>query len=530
MVHAIIVRIIVKYGLFLLRCLLGPFFKLRGLRKRRRCPPIKDRILLLSATEIARKIRKREISSEEVIIAYVKRCKEVNPSINAIVEDRFDVAIQEAREIDKFLQSTTIDEAKIASERPLLGLPVTIKESIAVQGMSHTVAMKDTPSRATKDAEVVARIREAGGIPLLVSNTPELCMWWHTSNKITGTTRNPYDTRRTAGGSSGGEAALVGSGASILSLVSDIGGSARLPAMFCGVFGHKPTPNWISVEGHKPSANDKNWPLFFAIGSMVRYATDLPLLLSVMSQSDEARNTFNKKVCLKNIKFFYMDDYGPVPSSLTTDVKDAISKLMRHLEDSSHVQVQKTNLENMKQSFELGLIILFKISDVYSMFNRWDDPKKSKRVLTEALKFIFFMSSHTFPAICYGVGKSIVERTSASNYKKMMEIRMRLKKQFEELLGDNGVLICPSFTSSAHYPHECAYNICNYTYMIIFNVLGFPVTQCPLGLDKNQLPVGVQIVANPGCDHLTIAVAQEIERTFGGWQEPQGREFVCDVA
>lgn len=80
----------------------------------------------------------RQISSEEVIIAYVKRCKEVNPSINAIVEDRFDVAIQEARKIDSFLQSTTVDETKIASEKPLLGLPVTIKESIAVQGELHT--------------------------------------------------------------------------------------------------------------------------------------------------------------------------------------------------------------------------------------------------------------------------------------------------------------------------------------------------------------------------------------------------------
>lgn len=242
----IMMKVIIKYGLFLLRCLLGPFFKLRGLKKRRRCPPIEDRILLLSATEIAQKIRKREISSEEVIVAYVKRCRQVNPSINAIVEDRFDAAIQEAREIDSFLQSTTKDEAKIASERPLLGLPVTVKESIAVQGMSYSVGVKDTPSRATEDADVVARIREAGGIPLLVSNTPELCMWWHTFNKVTGTTRNPYDTRRTAGGSSGGEAALVSAGASLLSLVSDIGGSARLPALFCGVFGHKPTPSKFS--------------------------------------------------------------------------------------------------------------------------------------------------------------------------------------------------------------------------------------------------------------------------------------------
>ncbi|KAL6256403.1 hypothetical protein P5V15_012516 [Pogonomyrmex californicus] len=486
-------KIIVKYSLFLLYCLLGPFFKLRSLKKRRRCPSIEDQILLQSATEIAQKIRKKEISSEEVIIAYVKRCKRVNPLINAIVEDRFEEAIQEAREIDAFLQSTTMDEAKIASEKPLLGLPVTIKESIAVQGMSYSVGMKENVlSRATKDADVVARIRKAGGIPLLVSNTPELCLWWHTFNKITGTTNNPYDTRRSAGGSSGGEV------------------------------------HYISIDGHKPGSNDENWPSFFSIGSMVRYAKDLPLILTVLSQSNEAKTIFNKKVNLKDMKFFYMDDYGTITSPIRSDVKNAIYKLIRHLETIDNVKVQKANLEDMKMSFELSIIILLKIKDVYSMYNRLDDPEKSKSVFMETLKYIFFMSSHTFPAICYGILKCIGEKISESSYTKMMDIRTQLKKQFKELLGDNGVLICPSFISSAHYPHDTLYNVPNYTYLMIFNVLGFPVTQCPIGFDKNQLPVGLQIVANPDCDHLTIAVAQEIERTFGGWREPD--ELICDMA
>ncbi|EGI66814.1 PREDICTED: fatty-acid amide hydrolase 2-A-like [Acromyrmex echinatior] len=517
---------VIKYFFFFLRCLLGPFFKLQGLKKRLRCPPIENQILLLSATEIAQKIRKREISSEEVIVTYVERCKKVNPLINAIVEDRFDAAIQEAREIDNFLQSTIIDETKIANEKPLLGLPITIKESIAVQGMSYSVGMKDVSLRATEDADVVKRIRKAGGIPLLVSNTPELCMWWHTFNNITGITRNPYDTRRTAGGSSGGEAALLGSGASILGLASDIGGSVRLPAMFCGIFGHKPTPNWISIEGHKPSANDENWSTFFSIGSMVRYATDLPLLLTVISQSDEARITFNKKVNLSDIKYFYMDNCGPIPDSITTDVQNVIYKLKRHLEVISGARVEKVNFKDMKRSFEMSSIILLSIKDVYSMFNRWDNPKKSKSLFMEILRYISFMSSHTFPAIFFGLFKNIVENFPVSTYNEMIELRTRLRKQLEALLSNDGVLICPSFTSSAYYPHECLYNISNITFMMIFNVLGFPVTQCPLGFDKNQLPIGVQIVANPGCDHLTIAVAQEIERKFGGWREPQTRGVV----
>lgn len=521
MIRISIIKALIKGSLFCLYCLLGPFFKLRGLKKKRQCSPIDNPILLQSATEIARKIRRREIGSEEVITAYVKRCKEVNPLINAIVEDRFEAAVQEAREIDDFLKSTTMDETRIASEKPLLGLPVTIKESIAVQGMSYSVGMKDVPSRATSDANVVAKIRKAGGIPLLVSNTPELCLWWHTYNKVTGTTKNPYDTRRTAGGSSGGEAALLGAGASLLGLVSDIAGSARLPAMFCGIFGHKPTPNWISVQGHKPSASDKNWSSFFAIGSMVRYASDLPLLLTVMSQTDEARIGFNKKVHLKDIKFFYMDHCDPrVTNTVNSDIKDAIYKLIRYLETTYGVKVQKANLEDMKSCFEISTIILARIQGVYSMFNRSDDSKKSKSVLAETLKYLFFMSSHTFPAIMYGIIKNICDLLPDSKYNKLLEKRMQLKKQFEELLGDNGVLIFPSFNLTAHYPHESVYNVCNYTYMMIFNVLGFPVTQCPLGFDKNHLPLGLQIVANPGCDYLTIAVAQEIEKTFGGWREP----------
>lgn len=521
MIHISIVKALIKGSLFCLYCLLGPLFKLRGLKKKQQCSLIDNQILLQSATEIARRIRRREIGSEEVITAYIKRCKEVNPLINAIVEDRFEAAVQEACEIDDFLKSTTMDEARIASEKPLLGVPVTIKESIAVQGMSYSVGVKDVPSRATSDANVVAKIREAGGIPLLVSNTPELCLWWHTYNKVTGTTKNPYDIRRTAGGSSGGEAALLGSGASLVGLVSDIAGSARLPAMFCGIFGHKPTPNWVSIEGHKPSANDKNWSSFFSIGPMVRYASDLPLLLTVMSQTDEARIGFNKKVHLKDMKFFYMDHCDPkITNPVSNDMKGAIYKLIRYLKTTYGVKVEKANLEDMKSSFEISALCLLNIQDVYSSFNRSDDSKKSKSVLAETLKYLFFMSPHTFPAIAYEITKNISDLLPASKYNKVLEKRMQLKKQFEELLGDNGVLIFPSFISSAHYPHESVYNVCNYTYMMIFNVLGFPVTQCPLGFDKNQLPVGLQIAANPGCDYLTIAVAQEIEKAFGGWREP----------
>lgn len=523
-----IIKIIIKTFFLLLFCLIRPFSKLQGLKKKRQCSPITDPILLQPATEIARKIRRREISSEDVITAYVTRCREVNPLINAIVEDRFEAALQEAREVDSFLKSTTLNDDSIASKKPLLGLPITVKESIAVQGMSYCVGVKDTPSRATRDADIVTRIREAGGIPLLVSNTPELCMWWHTFNKITGVTRNPYDTRRTPGGSSGGEAALLGAGASLLGIGSDIAGSIRLPALFCGIFGHKPTPDWISVKGHKPSATDEDWTSFFAIGSMVRYAVDLPLVLTVMAQSDQAKIGFNRKVSLKDIKFFFMDNsISTVTSRASDDLRDTIYKLAEHVENAHGVKVQKASLEGMKSSFELSALILLRIKNIYSMYNRTDDPKKSKSMFAEILRYVLCMSPHTFAAICYAILKCIANKFPRSVYNDMKEKRMQLKEQLRELLGENGVLIFPTFISTAYYPVETVCNISNYTYLMIWNALGLPVTQCPLGFDKDQLPLGVQIVANPGCDHLTLAVAQDIEREFGGWREPaEAKDFI----
>ena len=126
---------------------------------------------------------------------------------------------------------------------PLLGVPFTVKESIALEGMPNTagvVARREY--RASRTATAVKRLVDAGAIPLGVTNTSELTLWIESENRLYGRTNNPYDWSRTAGGSSGGEGAAVGSGGSAFGIGGDIGGSIRIPALFCGVFGHKPRP------------------------------------------------------------------------------------------------------------------------------------------------------------------------------------------------------------------------------------------------------------------------------------------------
>lgn len=518
---------ILKFLLLLLGVVLAPFIKWRALKKSKQLPQIQNRILLLPGTEIARRIRKRELTSVEVINCYIERCKDVNPILNAIVETRYDAAIQEAQRVDAFLKSTTKTEKELEDETPLLGVPVTIKESIAVQGMSHSAGVKkEIPSKADRDALVVKFLRDAGAIVLLVSNTPELCMFWESYNNVTGYTWNPYDTNRSSGGSSGGEGALLGSACSVLGVGSDVAGSARVPALYCGIFGHKPTPGWVPYDGHTPDSTHKDWDQLFTIGPMVRYATDLPLVLKVMSQSDEAQSQLSKKVSVKDIKFFYLDEEvgSGITKAVDREMKSSIHRLKRHIEESHGMKVQKAQLSDIKLSFNIGSYVLLKLAEIDSIFGR--GAVTFKQICYECLRYVCCLSPHIFPCILYGILTWSYDRLPDEYGKKMVRKNALLKQQFQDLLGNDGVLIYPTFISPACYPYESFENIANISYMMIFNALGLPVTQCPMGLNRKGLPIGLQIVANPGCDHLTIAVAQEIERAFGGWQQPTREKTV----
>lgn len=141
-----------------------------------------------------------------MIRTYIERIKEVNPIINAVAEERFDLAINEAKSVDTFLKTTKKHVEEILIETPLLGVPISVKQSVAVAGMRHHSGSKLVDaSPATNDGKAVALVKKAGAIILVTTNTPEYCLFWETFNNVTGTTNNPYDSRRTSGGSSGGE-------------------------------------------------------------------------------------------------------------------------------------------------------------------------------------------------------------------------------------------------------------------------------------------------------------------------------------
>ncbi len=210
------------------------------------------KLLTLSGTRLAEMIRRKEVTSLDVVKTHIAHIKRVNPSINAVVKDRFDAAIAEAKAADKRVKDSSPE-----SLPPFHGVPCTVKESFLLTGMPNTsglVARKDII--ADHDATAVARLRKSGAIPLGVTNIPELCMWMETDNRLYGRTNNPYNTKHIVGGSSGGEGAIIGSGGSPFGVGADIGGSIRMPAFFNGVFGHKATGGLVPNSGQVPSCKE----------------------------------------------------------------------------------------------------------------------------------------------------------------------------------------------------------------------------------------------------------------------------------
>src|SRR5438128_3398712 len=237
-------------------------------------------LTLLSATQMAEKIRQRQVSPRELVEAHLQNIERLNPNLNAFIQVDAEGALRTARRAE-----TTIEKGDALG--PLYGVPLSIKGSIAVTAMRCEAGTKLRRGYvAPTDAPLVTRLREAGAIILGVTNTPELLMAWETDNLLYGRTNNPWDLTRTAGGSSGGEAAAIASGCVAGGVGIDGGGSIRVPAHFSGICGLKPTPGRIPSTGHYPNSVGP-FALLGVVGPMARTIADLRVLFEVMAGPDD---------------------------------------------------------------------------------------------------------------------------------------------------------------------------------------------------------------------------------------------------
>lgn len=469
-----------------------------------------------SGTRIARAIRDGERTSEELVSLHLAHAERVAPELNAIVCSRRERALGEARRADEAVR--TRDAGTLARFH---GVPCTIKESFALEGMPLTaglVARRDRVS--TADAVCVRRMRAAGAIPLGVTNVSELLMWMESDNRVYGRTRNPYNSARIAGGSSGGEGAAVGAGIAPFGLGADIGGSIRLPAFFCGVFGHKPTGGLVPNAGQWPIAHGPALR-YLCSGPLARRAEDLWPLLSELAGPDpespecEPRGVRGApdEVSIDGLRVLHVEGNGlrRVHAELARAQDDAA----RHLA-SRGARVERVAIPALRGSVLYWAAMMSAAGGEEFAEMLFAGARRS--VLPELARLAVGRSAHTLPALLLALIEQVPKLLPGDTDRLVREAGA-LRRELADRIGE-GVMLYPTYTRPAPRHRMPLLTPIDWAYTAIVNVMELPSTQVPLGLGREGLPLGCQVVAGHFEDHRSIAVALELERAFGGWVPP----------
>jgi len=464
---------------------------------------------LLSAREIAAQIRRKAVSPVEVARAHLDRIERLNPKLNAFVDCQPEAVLAQARDAEKAILRG--DELG-----PLHGAPVSIKSSIDVAGHLCEAGTRLRAGHiAAEDAPLVARLRAAGAVILGVTNAPELLMAWETDNLLYGRTNNPWDLTRTAGGSSGGEAAAIAAGLSAGGVGSDGGGSIREPAHFCGICGLKPTPGRIPSTGHFPKSGGP-FVLIGVVGPMARTVEDLRMLFEVMAGWDdgdpcsapvEVREVHEEVIRSMNIGFFEDDGRTPVTKETKSAVNRAASLLL-----SCGFHVESFRPEGLEQARRLWWEFFGRAGGmILEPLLRGHESELSP-LLREFRGWTNAEPPHT--------GESLLAAWLGRD-----EVREKILLQMRKY----PVLICPAAAIPAFRHGEREWLVEGKTvkyldawsYCEWFNLLGFPAAVVPMGYSDEGLPIGVQIVGRPWQEEIVLEVAAKLEEERGPWAAPQ---------
>lgn len=465
-------------------------------------------LTFLSAVSMVEQIRKKRLSPVELVEAHLARIEALNPKLNAFVHIDAEGARMRAR---------AAEAAVLKGEElgVLHGVPLSIKSSVEVVEMPWEAGTKlRTGIVGEQDAPLVVRLRQAGAIIIGVTNAPELLMAWETDNLLYGRTNNPWDLTRTAGGSSGGEAAAIAAGISAGGVGSDGGGSIRQPAHFSGICGLKPTPGRIPATGHFP-ASVGPFALLGVVGPMARNVEDLKVLFEVMQGPDDGDPSaapvpirWPGKDELKHTRIGYFEDDGrtPVTAETRAAVRTAADALRR-----AGFQVEAFRPDGLEVARQLWWK-LFGIAGGMML-----DPMTKGReaelgpILVEFCRGVADQPTHTAQSLLATWIQSDVVRA-----------------QVFAQMRDYPVLLCPAASIPAFRHGERSWQVEGKTveyldawsYTEWFNLLGTPAVVVPAGKSPEGLPIGVQIVARPWQEELVISIASALEAQRGCYGHP----------
>lgn len=296
-----------------------------------------------------------------------------------------------------------------------------------------------------------------------------------------------------------------------------------MPSYFNGIFGHKPSPSIVSNTGQWPIPLEEEQKSFLGIGPMSRFACDLKPMLRVMAGDNAEKLRLDEPVNLSSIKYFYQESDGGAffVSPVDYDIRVAMDKVIRHLQIALKAKPQRVKMASLKNSISIWLANM-KDKNGVGFDSQLANMKGRINPYTELFKKLLGKSMHTFIAILTAITDRIGVKYDSPEYHLKVKERDDLRREFQEMLGTNGVFIYPTHPTVAPYHNEPIIKAFNFSYTAIINVLGLPATAVPLGLGpKEGLPIGLQIVANRNQDRLCLAVASELERAFGGWVAPK---------
>jgi amidase len=448
----------------------------------------------LPLTALAAGLRRGELSSEAVTRAYLDRIDAINPKLNAVVQLRREAALREAREADG---------VPLEKRGPLHGVPVTIKDSLDTAGI---VTTGGTKGRATfvprEDATVVNRLRAAGAIVMGKTNTPDLTLGYETNNLVYGRTNNPFDPERTSGGSSGGAAAILAAGGSPLDIGSDTGGSIRLPAHFCGVAGLKPTAGRVPRTGHIIDFAGASQFLTH-IGPLARHVEDLSLVLGLIAGPDGVdphvvpvplREAGALKLTGLRVAFFTRLP----PLEPTAETTSVVLNAVASLERGGCRTRPFGPIPDAQRLYERYMAVLYGDGGaaVARMLDGWGSGESPLR---ERLRQMAALPSGELTALFEGLD--------------------RWRSRMLGLIADHDAIVCPVNVGPA--PRHGAFDRATAAYTQVFNVTGWPSTVVRAGTSAEGLPIGVQVVAHPWREDVSLALAGYLEHALGPFPGPR---------
>lgn len=475
-----------------------------------------------TATRLVADLRSRQVSATELLDHTIDRVEALDGAINAVVVRDFGRARDEARQADAALAA--------GDTRPLLGLPMTVKEAFNVAGLPTTwglPGMQDIP--VLEDAVVVARLKAAGAVIIGKTNIPVMLADWQSANPVHGVTRNPWDVSRTPGGSSGGGAAALAAGLVSLEYGSDLASSLRAPAHYCGVYAHKPSHGLTPSRGFAPPGAPTSCPApvidLAVVGPMARSADDLALALDVTAGPDDHEAVGYRlhlppprHAALKDHRVLVLDRHPLLPTS--DSIRVALADRAARLESlGCKIGRESPHLPDLAQIAATFVELLM----AQMSADTADEAYAQARMAAERLP------KGADPMASAAVRGGVL---SHRDWIAADRLRTAFAHQWRALFRDWDVVLCPSMPTQAPplngpggpampeidglaVPYEA-----QPLWGTLATLTGNPATAFPIGLDAAGLPIGAQAIGPFLEDRTTIAFAGLMEREFGGFVRP----------